>query len=63
MRFAMIGQLLDAPGFDTGACRNVVLQRSHAVAALTAGALSVSLLIAIAILSLDVLRATAERVL
>ena len=59
----MIGRLLDAPGFDTGACRSHVLQRSRAVAALTAGALSLSLLIAIAILSLDVLRATAERVL
>jgi len=55
----MSGRLLEAPGFDAGAGRNLVLQRSHAVAALTAGALSLSLLIAIAMLSLDVLRATA----
>jgi len=55
----MSSRSLEAPGFDAGADRNLVLQRSHAVAALTAGALSLSLLIAIAMLSLDVLRATA----
>jgi hypothetical protein len=52
-------RLLEAPGFDAAADRNLLLERSHAVAALTAGALSLSLLIAIAMLSLDVLRATA----
>lgn len=55
----MFGRLLDPPGFDAGAGRYLVLQRSRAVAALTAGALSLSLLIAIAMLSLDLLRATA----
>jgi hypothetical protein len=55
----MFGRLLEAPGFDAGAGRSVMLRRSQALAALTAGALSLSLLIAIAMLSLDVLRATA----
>jgi len=59
----MIARLLEAPGFDAGTRHSLVLQRSHAVAALTAGALSLSLLIAIAMVSLDVLRASAGLVL
>jgi hypothetical protein len=57
MTFAMIGPLHDAPGFDTGAGRTFA-QTSEAFAALfTAGALSLSLLVALAMLSVDVLRA------
>ena len=57
MIFAMIGLLQDAPGFDAGAGR-MLAQRSEAIAALFAtGALSLSLLIALAMLSVEVLRA------
>jgi hypothetical protein len=57
MIYAMIGLLQDAPGFDAGAGR-MLAQRSEAIAALFAtGALSLSLLIALAILSVAVLRA------
>jgi hypothetical protein len=57
MIFAMIGPLQDAPGFDTGAGRTFV-QTSEALAALfAAGALSLSLLVALAMLSVEVLRA------
>lgn len=53
----MIGLLQDAPGFDAGAGR-MLAQRSEAIAALfTTGALSLSLLIALAMLSVEVLRA------
>ena len=53
----MIGLLQDAPGFDAGAGR-MLAQRSEAIAALFAtGALSLSLLIALAMLSVEVLRA------
>jgi hypothetical protein len=56
MIFAMIGLLQDAPGFDAGAGR-MLAQRSEAIAALFAtGALSLSLLIALAMLSVEVLR-------
>jgi hypothetical protein len=56
MTFAMIGPLHD-PGFDAGAGRTFA-QTSEALAALfTAGALSLSLLVALAMLSVDVLRA------
>ena len=52
----MIGLLQDAPGFDPGAGR-MLAQRSEAIAALFAtGALSLSLLIALAMLSVEVLR-------
>jgi hypothetical protein len=57
MIFAMVGLLQDAPGFDAGAGR-ILVQRSEAIAALFAtGALSLSLLIALAMLSVEVLRA------
>jgi hypothetical protein len=57
MFFAMIGPLQDAPGFDAGAGRTLA-QSSEAFAALfTAGALSLSLVVALAMLSLEVLRA------
>jgi len=63
MFFAMIRPLQEVPGFDTGT-RRALARTSGAVAALfTAGALSLSLLIAIAMLSLDVLRAPAGLVL
>ena len=53
----MVGLLQDAPGFDAGAGR-MLAQRSEAIAALFAtGALSLSLLIALAMLSVEVLRA------
>jgi hypothetical protein len=59
MIFAMVGLLQDAPGFDAGAGR-MLAQRSEAIAALFAtGALSLSLLIALAMLSVEVLRAPA----
>jgi len=52
----MVGLLQDAPGFDAGADR-ILVQRSEAIAALfTAGALSLSLLTALAMLSVEVLR-------
>jgi hypothetical protein len=54
--FAMIGPLQDATGFNAGACRELA-QTTEAVAALfTAGGLSLSLLVTLAMLSLDVLR-------
>jgi hypothetical protein len=57
MSFVMIGPILDAPGFDAGAGR-AFAQASEALAALVAaGALSLSLLIALAMLSVEVLRA------
>jgi hypothetical protein len=57
MIFTMIGLLQDAPGFDAGAGR-MLAQRSEVIAALFAtGALSLSLLIALAMLSVEVLRA------
>ena len=57
MIFAMIGLLQDAPGFDADAGR-MLAQRSEAIAALFAtGALSLSLLIALAMLYVEVLRA------
>jgi hypothetical protein len=55
MIFAMIGPLQDAPGFNTGAGRNLA-QTSEAFAALfAAGALSLSLLVALTMLSVEVL--------
>ena len=57
MFFAMIGPLQDAPGFDAGAGR-MLAQTSEAFAALfAAGALSLSLVIALAMLSVEVLHA------
>ena len=54
----MILPLLDVPGFDGGTHRTLALQTSGAIAALvTAGGLSLSLLVAIAIVSLDLFRA------
>jgi len=53
----MFGSLHNAPGFDTGAGRTLS-QTSEAFAALfAAGALSLSLLVALAMLSVEVLRA------
>jgi hypothetical protein len=52
----MIEPLQDATGFDAGACRELT-QTAEAVAALfTAAGLSLSLLVTVAMLSLDVLR-------
>jgi hypothetical protein len=57
MTFAMIGPLHDAPGFDAEAGRTFT-QTSEALAALfTTSALSLSLLVALTMLSVDVLRA------
>ena len=54
----MMLPLLDVPGFDSGTHRTLALQTSGAIAALvTAGGLSLSLLVAIAIVSLDLFRA------
>ena len=53
----MIGPLQDAPGFDAGA-GHTLAQTSEAFAALfAASALSLSLVVALAMLSLEVLRA------
>ena len=53
----MFGPLQEAPGFDTGAGRTLA-QTSEALAALfAAGALSLSLLVALAMLSIEMLRA------
>ena len=56
----MIWPLLEVPGFDCGTHRTLALRTSGAITALvTAGALSLSLLVAIAIVSLDLFRAPA----
>ena len=59
MLFAMILPLPDVPGFDRSTQRALALQTSGAITALvTAGGLSLSLVAMIAIVSLDLLRAT-----
>ena len=57
MIFAMTWPLLEGPGFDRSARRHASLQISSAMAALlTAGGLSLSLVVAIGILSFDFFR-------
>ena len=58
MIFAMTWPLLDGPGFEHAPRRCASLQISSAVAALvTAGGLSLSLVVALGILSFDFFRA------